>query len=187
MPFDLSRTNVMIDQETVSTYSDAGILSIGAVKFNQDGIIDEFYRNIKFSDIKKYGLHVDKETLKWWKEQNPEALAALFKDAKPLEEVLQEFRVWYGPKSLTTWSKGASFDLPMLQYAHRRVAEENEIDPVEFNTPWLYYHGLCCRTVFEMFKELELEPKFEGTTHNALHDAKHQAQWMINCWKAWIS
>lgn len=175
MAFDLKKTNVMIDQETVSCYADAGILSIGAVKFDENGIQDQFYVNIKFGDIKKYGMHVDQSTLRWWKDQNSEALQALFKGAKPLSEALESFREWYGYKSLTTWSKGASFDLPMLDMAFRKIAEERDIPNEEFSVPWEFWEGLCARTVFEMFKEFNLEPNREGVAHNALDDAKHQA------------
>lgn len=185
MPFNLKKPNVMIDLETVSTYADAGILSIGAVKFDETGILDEFYVNVKFSAIKNYDLHTEASTLRWWKEQNEAARKALFKDAKPLEDSLHAFRTWFGRDSLVTWSKGASFDNAILPVTFRKVAEVEGYDPDEFKVPFKFWDGLCARTVFEMFKEFNLEPDRVGTAHNALDDAKHQALWMINCWKAW--
>jgi DNA polymerase III epsilon subunit-like protein len=50
--------------------SNAAIASIGAVKFEDDQIVDTFYCTIDPATCKAAGLHFDKETLLWWSKQS---------------------------------------------------------------------------------------------------------------------
>lgn len=180
MKFDLLRTNVMIDDETLSTRFNAGILSIGAVKFNYAGVQDEFYVNVKLSSLKKYGLHIDTDTLKWWNEQHPGAIEALFKNSVTLEVAMQKFNDWYGKESLTTWSNGTDFD---------QVINRNAYDVTGIKCPWDFRDGMCYRTMKNVFNDKSLWPPDDakGTKHNALDDAKFQAQHLQNIWHYWMS
>lgn len=181
--FNLLRPNCMIDLETLSSYFDAGILSIGATKFDHTGILDEFYVNIKLSSVKKYGLDIDKKTLEWWAEQKDEALEALFKQAIPLDAALKQFNEWFGKDSMPTYSKGVDFDTVIMREAYRKVRQH---DNIELYEPWSFRDGLCARTMFEVFGTVPgLKPDFEGTAHNALDDARWQSQFIINIWNVW--
>lgn len=176
MAFDLLRPNCMIDLETLATSFDAGIVSIGAVKFDHSGILDEFYVNIKLKSIHQHGLRIDPETLKWWGEQDPKALESLFSKAVLIEHALSSFKQWYGSSSMHTWSNGATFDLVIMNNAFKVVGDKE---------PWEYHHGLCFRTLRTLIDpKKKLAPNIE-IAHNALHDAKAQALHMIAMWHAW--
>lgn len=174
--FDLLRVNCMIDLETLSTKYNAGILSIGAVKFDHSGIKDEFYVNIRLKSIMEHGLRIDQDTLNWWNDQNPDAIKSLFSGGKSLRQALSEFKEWYGPTSMHTWSNGANFD---------QVIMCNAFDVFSEKEPWDYYHGMCFRTLRSLIDPKKtLAPKIE-IAHNALHDAKAQAEHLIQMWHAW--
>ncbi len=166
--------NVMIDLETLATRSDAAIVSIGAVKFQFTGgpILDEFKINVDAKLCKDAGLYIDKDTLEWWSKQSKEARMAWMKNPVDITTALNEFRKWYGVKSMHTWSHGASFDQPIMQFAYDKVLKEK--------TPWFYYHGMCTRTVFNMtgFDQRSMRVQ-EGNHHDALEDAKAQAKYLI--------
>jgi DNA polymerase III epsilon subunit-like protein len=157
--------NVMIDLETYSTRPNAAIASIGAVKFEDDHIIDTFYCTIAPASCKEAGLHFEKSTLEWWSKQSKEARDALLKDNLLLEEALTNFEAWYGSKSLPTWGNGAAFDNVIMESAYRALDRKR---------PWLPWEDRCYRTM----KNLVNIPidKREGTYHNALDDALTQTK-----------
>lgn len=162
-------TQVMIDLETMSTRPNAAVLSLGAVKFEVGaGITDKFYATIDAKDCKSLGLHFSKDTIKWWSEQNPTALAMLSKHTKPLGIVLNDFTAWYGNQSLPTWGCGSDFDNVILTSAYYALGRAQ---------PWKFWHNRCYRTVKELIKIPEA-PR-EGTYHNALDDAIHQTNHLL--------
>lgn len=184
--FNLLKKNVMIDLETLASTPDSAILSIGACKFDHTGIVDTFYRNIKMSSANRYDLRIDPATIDWWADQlemNGSSMDALFKNSIGLARALYEFNEWYGDSSLITWSKGSDFDLVIMRHAYEKVSDIDNLDIVQ---PWNFKHGLCFRTMMELFADFPgLKPEFTGTVHNALDDAKWQSQYLINIWNAW--
>lgn len=175
--FNLLRENCMIDLETTGTHFDAGILSIGAVKFDHTGILDQFYANVKLTSIKRIGMHIDPDTLKWWKEQKPEAIESLFRSSISIEDALDSFNSWYGDTSLPTWSCGIDFDSVIMRNAFKKTGRKE---------PWEYWHGNCFRTLKGLIDpDKTLQPYKNEELHNALSDAKHQALWCVNMWKVW--
>lgn len=168
---------VMIDLETASDHSNAVILSIGACMFSYDeGIVDKFYRNVSPEGQKELGLHVSQRTVDWWKSQPKEARDHLMHNQIPLKQALDEFAEWFGSKSKVTWSKGASFDQPIMDSAYRAIYGESA------KSPWKYYDGLCFRTI-EKFFPMPPEER-EGTAHNALDDSITQAKSLLKFYKA---
>lgn len=163
--------NYQIDIETFSQKKTAAIASIGAVRFTDTEILDTFYVNIDPRSCKEAGLHFQQETLDWWKQQKPEAFAALKNNRKSLTEALNEFKIWYGPKSVPTWANGPDFDLVIL---------ENAYNVLNIETPIKYYHNRCFRTFKSMFKS---DLKFENTKHNSLDDAIYQTKYILDVLK----
>ena len=159
--------SVMIDLETLSNKKTAAILSIGAVKFTDTEIIDTFYQNISPKSCVEAGLHVSKDTLQWWTEQNHEAWEACKVDRVDLTEGLQKFKDWYGPKSRWTWSCGVDFDVVIMDHA---------FDAVGSTPPWKWFDSRCFRTFKALFP---IELAREGVHHNALDDAIHQSRYLI--------
>lgn len=164
----MSDFSVQIDIETLSQKKTAAIVSIGAVKFNDQEILDTFYININPLSCKEAGLHIQPETINWWKQQKPEAYAALKNNRKSLTEALSEFKIWYGKKSVPTWANSNSFDCVIVENAYNAIDEP---------CPWKFYDERCFRTFKAMFKS---DLKLEGVTHNALDDAIYQTKYMLD-------
>lgn len=164
----MSDYSIQIDIETFSQKKTAAVASIGAVKFNDTGILDTFSINIDPKSCKEFGLHFDTQTIEWWKSQKPEAYASLKNNRIKLPEALAEFSIWYGSKSTETWACGPDFDLVILDNAYQVCSLE---------TPWKYYHHRCFRTFKAMFKSDTIRL---GTYHDARDDAIYQTQYMLD-------
>lgn len=164
-------THVMIDLETFDTATTAVIRSIGAVKFNKEGIVDTFYANVDTSSCLKYGLTISPDTASWWEKQGEEARKVLESNQSDLLDVLNRFSKWYGNKSLPTWGNGSNFDNPIMEHAFRRV---------DIKCPWEFWHDRCFRTVNAMFG---VKREFKGVKHYALDDAIHQTEILLEIQK----
>lgn len=166
--------NVMVDIETLGTGNDALILSIGAVKFVGDSIIDRFHVAINPADAQNYGLKIDAATVMWWMSpERDEARKQLVAcDKVDLYEALAGFAEWYGTESLPTWGNGATFDNVILRNAFTKARVE---------CPWKFWHDRCYRT-FKCEHPIPAEPR-QGTHHNALDDAEYQANHLIKIWE----
>jgi hypothetical protein len=179
LAFDLLRVNCMIDLETLATHFDAGVLSIGAVKFDYRGIQDRFYMNVKLSSTKKYNLFIDPDTLRWWNEQKPGIIESMFVKSVPLDVALLAFSEWYGKDSMNTWSNGSAFDQVILRNCYRKIDKKE---------PWDFWHENCYRTLKGLIDaDKKLQPPVNEQLHNAMADAEWQANHMINMWYVWAA
>lgn len=164
--------HAMIDFETLSTMPNAAVLSLGAVAFTSDGLIEnEFYTNIDSSSCRELGLHTSQATVDWWSQQSDEAKAALLVEpVRNLYDAMVEFSKWVKEvKAETLWGNGADFDNPIMKSCF------NALDADMPFSPW---SGRCYRTI----KNIPGMPKMSarsGTHHNALHDARSQAMHLI--------
>lgn len=165
---DPKQTQVMVDIETLSLEKNAVIVSIGAVKFNiEKGILDTFIINIDPFDCKKLGLHIDPNTIAWWKEQ-PKEVSDLWKvDPQPLVYALTEFSLWYGSKSLPTWGNSASFDCGRLEEAFKAAG---------LPIPWVFRDECCYRTVAKL---VDIPYVSSEKLHSAIEDAKAQTNHLL--------
>jgi DNA polymerase III epsilon subunit-like protein len=165
--------NVMIDIETLGTAANSVILSIGAVSFDDEGLLaDEFYSNINIDSCLDKGLVVEGRTVVWWMGQSDEARATLGTNELSLPVALQQLTNAFDWRDTLVWCNGLSFDLPILDSAYRACGMQ---------APWQYYNGRDYRTIKgelpkEIFRALEVKPTIG---HNALADAKAQAETLI--------
>ena len=165
-------THVMIDLETMSLRHDAAIIALGAVKFDPRAetvgtfIGAPFYMTCSLKSSQDAGLHVDAGTVMWWLEQDGQARDELRDNnaAGPLDNVLNEFFIWFGQKSLPTWGNGAGFDNVILRNAYRAFGGY---------CPFRYKHDRCYRTISGLFPNTVYAPP--AIAHHALHDAQAQA------------
>lgn len=162
--------NCMVDLETMSTASDAAIVSIGAVLFSQEqGILDTFYANICLQSCIDAGLRLDGDTVMFWLRQSEDARKALYNgDKLYLINALLEFNNWLKENSdigtVKVWGNGASFDNSILATAYRQLNVQQ---------PWKFWNDRCYRTIKNLYPDVELQRV--GELHNALDDAKSQA------------
>lgn len=162
--------NVMIDLETMSTDSNAAIVAIGAVEFDSFGICDEFYTTIHLQSCIDRRMKIDGSTVYWWMEQSEEARKDLtrIKGRKVISEALDAFTEWFPKGDVAVWGNGASFDNVILSNAYKTFKSK---------APWPFYMDRCFRTFKSCFPKVDL-PNV-GTHHNALDDAKWQAEYLI--------
>ena len=118
------------------------------------------------------GLTVDGDTVWWCMKQFDAAGASRLTQRTTLGHALQDFAAWL-PKNCCVWGNGATFDNVLLTAAY---------DAIRFTRPWHYRNDRDMRTLIAVTKilgltKLDFDPiPFEGTKHDALADAKHQAK-----------
>ncbi len=188
--------HMMIDIETLSTRSNAAIVSIGACMFDPNleptesyvvaadafvvGVNPDYYYTGRF--------HVDPKTESWWKRQSKEARAGLkINQASTLPLALDRFCTWIEAqdfeKTTTPWTKDSSrvwanppqFDLVILRDAAQHAyGSTNDV-------PWHYRQETCCRT--HMYLHPDAAADARGCqldtgliAHRADHDAVRQAR-----------
>lgn len=166
--------NIMLDLETLGNGNDAVILSIGAVKFDPktNTLGDEYYQLIQPKTCTDAGLKMDTSTVMWWFKQSHEARAAFANesDMHPLADVLDDFANWIGDHTTALiWGNGANFDNVILSNAYKACGKA---------TPWPYWGDRCYRTVSSLKRDIKRQRI--GTHHNALDDAKTQAQHLMD-------
>lgn len=158
--------HIMVDLETLGRDADSVIVSIGAVEFSVDrGIENEGYWPL---DLVQPGRHLDLETIRWWLQQDV-AARQVFGEERPvplstaLDELAQAFDA-----DTCIWVYGANFDEVILNHAYRQQHK-----PV----PWHYRNVRCLRTLRALYPDVTILEN--GTKHNALVDARWQAQLLL--------
>lgn len=165
---------VMLDLETMSTSNNAAITSIGAVKFwlnvKQAEFTEDqlFYYAVDLKSCQKAGLDIDADTIQWWMQQADEPRSMLFdRRRESLAAVLNMFSHWF-PKNAYIFGNGATFDNVILRTAFKAL---------NIKYPAIYKQDVCYRTLCKL-SDIP-PPKFEGTKHNALDDAKMQTRHLM--------
>jgi len=153
----------MIDLETLGTKPGSAILTIGAVKFDEDEIRDEFYQNVDLDSCTEVGLEVDGSTFEWWLQQTDEAQQEIT-GGVPLEDPLRRFSVFYEDCD-QIWAKPPTMDVAVLEYAYGAVGLE---------VPW-EYNGVRDLYTAREFCSVDRED-FDGEPHVAVDDARYQAR-----------
>lgn len=163
--------HIMLDLETLDNTPTSVILSIGAVRFDftRKKLGSCFYSRIDASTCQEAGMTIGARTVEWWMKQSDEAREALYCDTRrPIEEVLQDFNKFVlAVKNSYVWGNGSTFDNIILRNAFRCC---------KVNPAWSYTNDLCFRTMLRMFP---VNRERVGVFHNALDDAKSQAQTLI--------
>lgn len=163
----------MLDLETLSLEPNAVIVSIGATKFSLvDGIKDTFSINIDPIESKKLGLHIDPETVAWWRKQDP-AISDLWKvDPQPLKEALTKFCRWFGGRSAPIWGNSPSFDCICIKESMKYTA---------IPCPWNFRDECDYRTIV---KVVPIPFEKGENAHSALDDAIYQTNHLLKILKS---
>ncbi|GGO03681.1 3'-5' exonuclease [Haloarcula pellucida] len=157
---------VMVDLETLGTDPGAVILSIGAVRFDEVGLSDEFYKNVSIQSCVDAGLEIDADTLDWWLGQDDEVQDVLQGGVR-LSKALAHFSAFYrGADEI--WAFSPTFDCQILSAAY---------DAIDEPTPWNYRDERDCRTLAALPAAADVEQ--QGDAHDALDDAVYQARTVV--------
>ncbi len=163
----------MLDLETFGTAPGSVIPSIGAVEFDREKVLREFYLRICPQSCVAVGMTMDPSTIVWWLGQSEEARMELCKaPTHDIPNALIDFSDWAqctGTEVIEVWGNGASFDNSLMAAAYRLCGLE---------LPWKFYNDRCYRTVKALHPDLPLQ-KRSGTYHHALDDARTQAEHLI--------
>jgi hypothetical protein len=158
--------DIMIDIETLGTRSTSAIVQIGACYFDRKTgeIGEEFSMNSNCGG--RLSFTTDDSTLEWWKEQSKEAKKSVFGDpVHEIEDVLEALSKFL-KKGKYLWSH-ATFDIPIICHAY---------DVCGMKMPIHYRSMRDIRTLMDLADHTS-EIVREGIHHNALDDAKYQAQY----------
>lgn len=183
--------NVMVDLETMSTQSNAVILSMGACAFdiNTGEIGPRFYQKLNYADVEQDPrFHVSKDTMEWWEKQSPQAREEAFSRPAGLphySQTLQLFKQFVidvrelsPTKKLRMWANDPDFDIVILN---------TNMALFDIMPPWQFWESRSVRTMKDLWENC-LGNKVEavkrmGTHHNALDDSIHQALVVSKVWR----
>lgn len=176
-----TRENIMIDIETLGTFMNAPVVTIGACFFDPitGEIGDKFYERIDIAEAMHFGK-ADAETIRWWLKQDPAAQAELAKQGRKAADVLNKLTAFYRmSRDGKVWGNGPSFDITLLDYQYDRVLNQK--------TPWKFWNVRDVRTVVQLAEGLVKKPAAfskDGTAHNALDDCIFQVGYVSKMWQA---
>lgn len=173
----------VVDIETLAQSVDAVICSIGVVMVDvpRRCIVDEFYCRV---DLAQRRLR-DDDTLAFWERQrveSPQAWDELFGQRGRLFlpdalATLGNFLRRHFPDvdDVELMGNGCEFDNAILANAYQQWG---------MTPPWHFRGNQSLRSVVWMGRQLlGIDPKnqlpFEGVRHHALHDARHEAAYLI--------
>jgi exodeoxyribonuclease VIII len=174
-------TDISIDLETLGKRPGAPIVAIGLAGFcRKTGASFELsYSTIDLQSAITHSTGVDPSTLEWWLKQEPAAIEQTFNDTTyrtNLFAALGEVDVVFARlNNAKPWGNGATFDISILEATFALVGND---------APWAHWDVRDVRTIVDLGKMLiGFDPKkampFEGTKHNALADAVHQAKYTV--------
>lgn len=164
--------HIMIDIETLGIELGSPIVSIGAVAFSLNGIEDTFYKVVELDDG---WIYAEKETLKWWMKQSDSAREVFNCKGENIDIVLDklyEFCQKHGEKESCYWAKDPEFDFKFI--THEGGADFKEL---------LLKRSRSVRTITDTIMPIlgiSLK-RNDHSEHNALADAKYQAEQVIYC------
>jgi hypothetical protein len=149
------------------------VLSIGAVFFGPEGLGAEFELFVNTADSLNQGLTKDPDTVLWWERQSKEAQETLRKaemSPNTLADALGAFSAFClrqcTKRQLKFWGNGASFDNAIVAHCYRAAGMDQ---------PWEFWNDRCYRTL-KAFASPAIAQASSGVVHNALDDAKRQAE-----------
>lgn len=166
------KPSIMIDLETLGTKPGSVISSIGACCFDPHGswIGEQLHIHVDHVDSVKRGFNIEAETVAWWFAQGDTARQAITAGqaiAYPVVSALEKLGhfVRSNGSEPWIWCNGGSFDFPILAAYFAKFDKP---------LPWDYWQEMDLRTLKNLNKSLRLER--QGTHHDALADAIHQAR-----------
>lgn len=173
--------DISIDIETLGTQPGAPIVAIGLAGFcRKTGVVYPLmYVTIDLQSAITCSDGVDPSTLGWWFKQSQDAIDQTFNDTDHrvgvFDAALQVIAVFQKLGNPRPWGNGASFDITLLEALFAKSG---------FDVPWAHWDVRDVRTVVDLGRSImgydpKKEMPFEGTRHNALADAEHQAKYTV--------
>jgi hypothetical protein len=159
---------VMLDIETLGTSPGCCLVAVGCVEWSvDDGVTDTWERSVDIESAQAAGLEIDASTLSWWLDQSAAAREQL-DGGDDIERVLRDLRGQVADAG-EVWANSPRFDCAILRAAY---------DAVGLSPPWQFWEERDFRTCRGNLRDAGLWPDIDqdGTAHNAVADAEHQAE-----------
>lgn len=163
--------HVMHDIETWAKDSATPVLlSLGAVKFDGETIVDRFHVGIDPVDCQRHGLEIEAGTVLWWMDDARQAARAQLRELGQVDlfAALDGYSMWIAqslPDQLgSAWSCGSNFDNAKLKSIYQRL---------KLDWPFSYKQEECYRTMKNRYPDVAFHRL--GVHHGALDDAESQA------------
>jgi hypothetical protein len=162
--------HVMWDIESLDTRPSAIVLSVGAVCFdpNSDELGPSFHAILDLKTQAARGRTLSIDTIDWWNQQSIEA-RQVFAPAEriPVVDALHSLSFLL-QEAEAVWGNGADFDNVIIGSLY---------ESFDMRRAWSYGRNRCFRTVKSMaLPKTYVAPVRAGVHHNALDDARYQAQ-----------
>lgn len=163
------RPNLMIDLETLGTGPDAAITEVGWAVWDIDSKKFEIIRSgsimVDPDSCVEIGMKIEWRTIQWWMSQDESARLRFSTPGLSIRSTLLAIPQSIEPAEFQygVWSHGASFDIPILEFAYRRCG---------MKSPWNHRVIRDTRTIFDLSPPVW--PK-NPAKHSAEHDAVAQA------------
>lgn len=176
-----TKQHIMIDLETLGTFMNAPVITIGAAFFDPmtGEVGDTFYEKIDIAEAMRYGT-ADADTIRWWLTQAPEAQKELAQAKSKMADVLNGLKVFYNKgHDAKVWGNGPTFDITILDYAYWKCLGEK--------APWPFWNVRDVRTVVQLAEGLVKKPAAftkDKVAHNALDDCIFQIGYVSKMWQA---
>lgn len=176
-----TKKNMMVDLETLGTFMNAPVVTIGACFFDPmtGEIGGKFYRKIDMVDAMRFGS-ADGDTLRWWLKQEQAAQAELANAKDKLADVLTDLAKFYNTgHDAAVFGNGPSFDITILDYAYHKCLGQK--------APWPFWNVRDVRTIVQLAEGLVKKPAAfskGGVAHNALDDCIFQVGYVSKMWQA---
>jgi len=173
----------MLDLETFGNGSNASIVQIGGVIFNQKtgDLVDQICLNINLPSNTKFNRDIDAKTVAWWISQSKEAQNTLdLEKGLALDAALKLFSEFikhhFGDVKPLIWSH-STFDFVILSNAYSAT---------EVRMPFSHRCERDLRTVTDLGGEHYWEPDYPevrvGVHHNALDDCLFQIKYCVKAY-----
>ncbi len=160
---------LMLDFETLDVADCPVILSIGAVVFNENGIVDCISEKIDQQSCLDLGCTISDNTIAWWDKQSKQARDAAFGGKTNIGYAMGMLVDFYKKyKCNEIWSKGSVNDV---------LWANNILQKLGLQKPWKFSREMCFRTYLKYSPKVDFSPS--GEAHNALDDAINQARHWI--------
>jgi hypothetical protein len=165
----------MLDFETLGQNPDAAVVSLGAVIFNKEKFLDEKLWLFNLNGQLQGPRKASGDTITWWLGQGEKAKSVFEKAGREgilLRDFVPDFIDFLNGKDVRVWGNGATFDVSIIEHILLQQGR---------TPPWKFWNVRCYRTMKACFG---IDKPFTGTKHDALDDAKHQANCLMEYWKS---
>lgn len=165
------KIHVMVDIETLGVIPSAVILSIGAITIVNSPVPEwNFYQELDTDT--QFERTKSQSTIDWWAKQ-PEGLMP--KGSTDIRKALSNFHEFFSHLRAEpiVWCKGTDCDIAILTHAFTQY---------HMPVPWKYDAVRDFRTLKKLFPHYSYPAN--PNAHNALADAKHQAEELKAIFKA---